>query len=157
MCIDGPAASGKTTLAADLKRRTQCQVVHMDDLYDGWDGLPSVHEQLATLLLPLVAGRPGTYRHYDWHQGRHTHEVTVSPQPLLVVEGVASASAAFAHLATVVAWVEAEHDVRRARGASRTPPFVEHWDAWAAAERAHFDADGTRARADLVVDTSTPG
>lgn len=157
MCIDGPAASGKTTLASDLERRTGCQVIHMDDLYDGWDGLPDVHEQLATLLLPLAAGRHGTYRHYDWHLGRHTHEVRVSPQALLVVEGVGSASVVSAHLATVVVWVEAEDGVRRARGAARTPPFVEHWDAWAAAERAHFDTDGTRARADLVVDTTEPG
>ncbi len=39
VCVDGPAGSGKTSLADAVARRTAAQVVHMDDLYGGWDGL----------------------------------------------------------------------------------------------------------------------
>ena len=42
-------------------------VVHMDDLYDGWDGLPRSTSSSDTLLAPLAAGAPGRYRRYDWH------------------------------------------------------------------------------------------
>ena len=41
--IDGPSGSGKTTLAAEIEQHwnsaVKLQVVHMDDLYPGWDGL----------------------------------------------------------------------------------------------------------------------
>ncbi|MGO1280054.1 MAG: AAA family ATPase, partial [Cellulosimicrobium funkei] len=37
--VDGPAGSGKTTLAAQLEAALPAQVLHMDDLYEGWRGL----------------------------------------------------------------------------------------------------------------------
>ncbi len=37
VCIDGPAGSGKTTLAEALSEVLDgAPVVHMDDLYEGW-------------------------------------------------------------------------------------------------------------------------
>ena len=36
--IDGPAGSGKTTLAKELMSSLDsCYTIHMDDLYEGWD------------------------------------------------------------------------------------------------------------------------
>ena len=40
--IDGPAGSGKTTLANDLasefaKKIGEISVIHLDELYEGWD------------------------------------------------------------------------------------------------------------------------
>jgi pantothenate kinase-related protein Tda10 len=59
VCVDGPAGSGKSTLASALVRLApDAVVVHMDDLYAGWDGLPDVADQLEGLLRPL-AGCPG--------------------------------------------------------------------------------------------------
>src|SRR5262245_24789958 len=77
ICVDGPAGSGKTTLANQIvlsgrARDLSADVVHMDDLYEGWDGLdlqpePRVVDQL---LAPLAAGRPGRWQRYDWYAGR---------------------------------------------------------------------------------------
>ena len=44
VAIDGPAGSGKTTLAGALSdelvgRGAKAAVLHLDDLYDGWTGL----------------------------------------------------------------------------------------------------------------------
>ena len=55
LCVDGPAGSGKTTLADEIRAITGAPVVHMDNLYEGWDGLPRVGQQLERLLLPAVA------------------------------------------------------------------------------------------------------
>lgn len=157
ICVDGPSGAGKTTFAAALGRLDlSSRVVHLDALYDGWDGLPRVGEQLASLLEPLVAGRAGTYRRYDWHAGRYAETVTVEPAPLLVLEGVGAWSPAYAHLVTALVWLDAAPDVRLARAVGRDGAAVEpQLRRWAEAEAIHFAACGTRERADLVVRTDT--
>ena len=154
VCIDGPGGSGKSTLAAALvDLQPAGRVVHMDDLYDGWEGLARVTDQLAGLLLPLAEGRPGSYRRYDWHAKAFAETVTVKPVPLLVVEGVGSAAAVYSTLATVVVWVEAPREQRLQRGLARDGEDLRgQWLQWMAAEERHFASEGTRRRADVVVD-----
>ncbi|MGH3988365.1 MAG: uridine kinase family protein, partial [Pseudonocardiaceae bacterium] len=71
--VDGPAGSGKSTLAGRVAAALGgAQVVHMDDLYEGWSGLDQAvwRRLLAWVLEPLAAGRTGRYRRYDWPAGR---------------------------------------------------------------------------------------
>ena len=154
LCIDGPAGSGKTTLAAELAGLgAATRVVHMDDLFAGWSGLSEVDAQLGDLLLPLAQDRPGSYRRYDWLAGEFAEEVVVAPVPLLVVEGVGSGAARFAPMVTALVWVEAPHDLRMARGLARDgDTFAPHWERWAADEAALFARERTRERADIVID-----
>ena len=154
VCVDGPAGSGKTTLAlAVAGRRPGARVVHMDDLYDGWDGLPRLTAQLTGLLRPLAGGEAGSYRRYDWAAGRYAETVTVPPGPLLVLEGVGSGSREHADLITVLAWVEAPADLRLRRGLERDgAAMADHWRQWAVDEQALFRREATAERADLLVD-----
>jgi uridine kinase len=153
VCVDGPAGSGKTTLADALRRREPTAVVvHMDDLFEGWDGLPTVGAQLTTLLPPLAEGRRGTYRRWDWQVSRWAERVEVAPVPLLVIEGVGSGSLEAAPFTTVLVWVEAPHDLRMRRGIERDgEAFAPYWKAWAAAEAEHFAQHRTRERAHLLL------
>ncbi len=154
ICVDGPAGSGKTTLASELAVRASAPVVHMDDLYPGWDGLPLVDAQLESVLRPLAQGEPGSYRRYDWHRAEFTETVEVPPADLLVIEGVGSGSSKVADLMTVLVWVDAPHDLRMRRGIERDgEAFAPYWDAWARAEDEVFARERTRDRADLVVAT----
>lgn len=157
VCVDGPAGSGKTTLATAVAalaaRGPGARVVHMDDLYDGWNGLPRLTAQLTGLLRPLARGEAGCYRRYDWHAGRYAETVTVPPVPLLVLEGVGSGSRDHADLITVLAWVEAAPELRLRRGLARDGvAMADHWRRWAVDEQAHFRREATAARADLLVD-----
>lgn len=156
ICVDGPAGSGKTTLAMALAELTRAPIIHMDDLYEGWDGLPTITAQLDTILRPLVTGAPGSYRRYDWVEGAYAEDVLVPPTPLLVIEGVGSGAAAYDDLRTALAWVDAPHEVRMRRGIERDgEAFRPHWEKWAAAETEHFARDQTAVRADIIVTTGT--
>lgn len=153
LCLDGPAGSGKTTLAAALQELTGSTVVHMDDLYDGWAGLSGVDARLASLLRPLAEGRPGSYRRYDWHAGAFAETHRVDPAELLVVEGVGSGSQETADLVTVLAWVDAPAGLRFSRGVERDGEALRgQWRAWMRDEEEHFAAHATRERAQVLVD-----
>lgn len=154
IAIDGPAGSGKTTLAAAVAALASgARVVHMDDLYAGWSGLARVTEQLDPLLRPLAAGGAGSYRRFDWHADAFAETVPVPPVPLLVLEGVGSGSAAHAALITTLVWVAAPHDLRMRRGIERDgDAFAPYWEQWAGDEAELFAREQTEGRADVLVD-----
>jgi len=55
----------------------------------------------------------------------------------------------------VLIWIEADRNVRFRRGMQRDgDSYLPHWQGWAALEEALFTGDGTRARADLILDTT---
>ncbi len=150
VCVDGPSGSGKTTFADGLG----LPVVHMEDLYPGWDGL----EQAVTMLLdevvaPLAAGRAARHRCYDWERGEYTSFRDIGTPPVLVVEGVGAGARAIASYAVLLLWMDAPADERFRRAMERDgDTYRPYWERWARQERAHFAAEGTRARADVIMD-----
>jgi uridine kinase len=158
VCIDGRSGAGKTTLAVRLAAALgDVQIVQLDDLYEGWSGLPGVWDRLdAWVLQPLRGNFPGRYRRYDWAAGSYAEWHDVPVRPALVVEGVGSAARGIDQVATLKIWVEAPLSVRYQRGMDRDgESFRPYWDDWAAAEDVHFARERTFERADLVVDGSS--
>jgi uridine kinase len=154
IAIDGPAGSGKTTLADALGARG-ATVVHLDDLYEGWSGLEgSLWPRLAAQVLePLRRGRPGRYQRYDWHAGAFAEWVDVPFPDLLVVEGCGSARRAVDPVAVLRVWVEAPADLRLERGLARDGADARaHWLTWMSDEAEHFARERTRERADVRLD-----
>jgi uridine kinase len=156
VCVDGPAGSGKTTLAAALAARLgeRAAVVHLDDLYEGWSGLAGVWDRVeAQILRPLEQGRPGRYQRYDWGAERFAEWVDVPVPEYLIVEGCGSAPRAVDGRAVLVAFVDAPEEVRLERGLARDGEhLLEHWLGWMAEEAAVLARERTRDRADVVVD-----
>ncbi len=158
VCVDGPAGSGKTTLAEELAAVLPgSPVVHMDDLYRGWEqdlGDPLAQRVGAWLLDAWAVGLPGRHLRFDWHASRFAEWVEVPAAPVVIVEGCGSASAGIREHASIVAWVEADPAVRLERGIARDGVGMRAaWLAWQEREAAHFTADGTAAAAHLVVRT----
>jgi cytidylate kinase len=153
VCVDGPAGSGKTTLGTVLAERTGGQLIHADDLMEGWRGLDAVGRELGGLVADLGAGRPASYRHFNWHLDRYDRTVPVPVADWLVVEGVGSGAAAVADATTVLVWVEVDDELRFERGRLRDGEAVqEQWRQFALDERALFERERTRERADVLVD-----
>jgi hypothetical protein len=161
VCVDGPSGSGKSLLGERIAAALGGPpLVHMDDLYPGWDGLADAVPQLyGRIVAPLVAGRAARYQRYDWDRGVYAEEHDLGRPPLLVVEGVASGARVVAAHAVLLVWVEAPRAERFRRGIERDgEAYRPHWERWAKQEDAHFAAERTRERADLWVNgaPSTP-
>ncbi|MGY1643656.1 uridine kinase [Geodermatophilus sp. SYSU D00703] len=154
VCVDGPAGSGKTTLAGALADRLGAPVVHMDDLYAGWTTTGAFARLAAGVLRPLAAGQPGAYHRYDWGAGRFDRSpIPVPSSDVLVVEGCGSCPRAADPWAVLRIWVEAPPEVRLARGLARDGVTLEpEWRCWQRTEAALFAAERTRERADVRVD-----
>ncbi|TFV65688.1 UNVERIFIED_ORG: uridine kinase [Bacillus sp. AZ43] len=156
VCVDGPAGSGKTTVAGRLAAALGdgAVVVHLDDLYAGWTITGAVARLSAGVLRPLAEGRAGAYHRYDWHAGRFADDPTPVPVPaVLVVEGCGSSPRALDPWTTLRVWIEAPRDLRLSRGLDRDGAGMEpEWLRWQETEAAEFARESTRARADVCLD-----
>lgn len=157
VCVDGPSGSGKSRLASRIARaRTGSVVLHLDDLLVGWDGLRDLPDTVARDVLgPLEQGLPASYRRYDWHAATLADHVQVPPTDLLVLDGVGSGARPIAPWRSLLVWVEADLDVRRARGLARDgDSYAPHWESWARSEARHHTGERTREHADVILDTT---
>jgi adenylate kinase family enzyme len=142
--IDGRAGSGKTTLASHVARSLGADLVHLDDLYPGWDGLAEGAIAAETDVLSR-----GGYRRYDWASAELAEWVPVDRSRTLVIEGCGAITAGAVsaartlgkgHSGAVVAvWVECPEPVRQARALGRDGEmFRPHFERWAIQEAEHF-------------------
>ncbi len=156
--VDGRSGTGKTSLAEQLAHALSgddapVPVVHLDDLYPGWDGLAAaVPALVAGVLEPLSRGEDARWRRWDWAADAPGRWAEVAWAPTVVVEGVgATAAPCRPHLSATI-WLEAPDDVRYARAIGRDGEgFAREWDRWAAQEVGYLDADRPAEHADVVV------
>jgi uridine kinase len=164
IAFDGPSGAGKTVLTQALAEQLpNAAIVHLDDLYPGWDGLEAAVPLLVEhVLVPLRGPAPVAVPAWDW-----ARDVPGPPRPrpdlgpprpaVVLVEGAgAGARACAPHLSALV-WLDAPEPLRKERALARDgAAYGPHWDRWARQEQAHFARERTRERADLLLDT-TPG
>lgn len=138
--IDGRAGSGKSTLADALQRKlfkdgeTLPRLVHMDDLYPGWDGLAAGAEYLQRFVLgPITARKTANWQLYDWALGERREWREFSGGTPLIVEGCGSLNQQSAPVADITVWLEVDQAVRFDRWVAREGSD-EHWASWAAQE-----------------------
>jgi uridine kinase len=155
VCVDGPAGSGKTTLAAAIADVVPgTHVVHCDELLHGWRGLPGLARTVEAFLEPLARGEGSRWTRWDWVADDWAESHPVEAGGLLVLEGTGSWSPGIAPLVGVLVWVEAETELRLRRGMARDGEHMRpQWEQWRIDEELLFARLGTRARADLVVVT----
>lgn len=145
--IDGGSGSGKTELAAVLAPAIGAELVRLDDIYPGWDGL-----EAASQMVPGII-ETNRWRRWDWVAGEPAEWHDLDPHRPLVIEGCGSLSRANRALATFGIWVELDEPTRKARALARDgDAYAPHWDRWAAQERAFFERDRPDRLADTVLE-----
>jgi uridine kinase len=155
--IDGRAGSGKSTLAALLQNQffkdgeSLPRLIHMDDLYDGWDGLQAGVDYLQRLILnPIVARKKASWQEFDWVAGERGRWREFEGQTPLIVEGCGSISRMAAEAASIKVWVESEDQVRYQRWLEREGS-EENFGRWAAQEVEFYARERSSELADLTV------
>jgi len=159
IAIDGPAGSGKTTLAKAVASRFDAPVVEIDDFFCG-NSLHSWWPRFETqVVAPLLRGEDALYQVRDWRGDEFGDglrgEKRTRWAPVIVIEGVTSSHRALAASLACRIWVEAPPAQRLARGIARDgESHRELWRRYMAEEAVFFAEDRTRERADLILDTS---
>jgi len=145
--IDGGSGSGKTVLAARLSEALGAQLVRLDDLYPGWDGLDAGSEMVRTDVL----GASG-WRRWDWAADQPAEWHELDRHRALVIEGCGALSRANRALAGYGVWVELDEPTRKARALARDgDAYAPHWDRWAAQEKLFFQRERPDLLADLIL------
>ena len=153
--IDGPCASGKTTLAQRLAEVFGAQVIHTDDFV-----IPhalKTAERLAVpggncdaerlvkeAVRPWKQGLPVKYRRYDCHLDRLLPEETLPESRLLIIEGSYCGLPAIRGCADLCLFVNTPEEVREARLARRESPesLRRFHERWIPLENAYFTEYG---------------
>lgn len=157
--VDGPSGAGKSTLADTIiaawptDARTP-QLLRMDDLVPGWDGLAAGSAALADLLGRRAGGVDATWRAWDWITDQPGALEVVRADRPVVVEGSGAITVGTAPIADLAVWVELNDEPeRRRRAIARDGEvYAPHWARWAAQEAEHRRRHAPSALADLVVD-----
>ncbi|HYN67497.1 MAG TPA: hypothetical protein VES93_11465 [Ornithinibacter sp.] len=157
VAVDGRSGSGKTLLGTAVAQQLGCPVVHLDEIYPGWDGLEAgVALVTGHVLEPLARGERAAYPRWDWMRSRPGRTIPVDAASHLVLEGCGALVPPAAAFATVRVWVDAPTEVRKERALSRDgETYAPHWERWAAQEDAVYAAARPWACADLVLRTVT--
>ena len=163
--IDGRSGAGKSTLAEILRDlvfqedHQSPRVIHMDDLYPGWEGLLEGSLYLKEQILrPLAHEGKAHWQRWDWGEGIRGGKDegngwrAFEGDNLLIVEGCGSLTRASKELSHFSIWVESDKDRRRNRFMSRdNGKLADRWPAWSEQEDEFYKEAMSSALADAII------
>jgi uridine kinase len=157
--IDGRAGSGKSTFAEGLQQQlfrdgeSAPRVIHMDNIFEGWDGLALGSDYLVRFILqPLARRETASWQDWSWVKNQRSSWREFSGGTPLIVEGCGSLTERSKEHADISIWLEASEETRRERWIQRER-HLEKFDFWAAQELDFYAREKSQSLADLVIKT----
>jgi len=158
IAIDGPAGAGKTTLAAkffaELSVDKSVVVIHMDDLYDGWDNALSdeLTSTLAEILHAYKTASVFTLPIFNWSTMSFESTRSFQPSEIVIIEGVGAGQKIVRDSGATLYWLDIEPEMGLARVLERDGVEIEsQMRQWQITQDAHFKRDATRMHADHII------
>lgn len=142
VAIDGQSASGKTTLAEEIRGHFGGNTYHMDDFFLPPEKRRAVrlsqpggnvdYERFAeAALAPILAGVPFSYRPFSCKTGALSSPVSVRPAKLEVIEGAYSQHPYFCDPYDLKIFLGIDEEIQRARilkrNGERAEMFFSKW------------------------------
>ena len=158
IAIDGPAGAGKTTLAAkffaEFSVDKSVVVIHMDDLYDGWDDAlgDALTSTLAKILQAYKTKSEFTLSIFNWSTMGFDSTCSFQPSEIVILEGVGAGQKVVRDAGTTLYWLDIEPEIGLARVLQRDGFEIEsQMRRWQITQDAHFARDATRLHADHII------
>ena len=157
--IDGRAGSGKSTFAESLQQQlfrdgeSAPRVIHMDNIFEGWDGLALGSDYMVRFILqPLARQETASWQDWSWVKNQRSSWREFSGGTPLIVEGCGSLTERSKEHADISIWLEASEETRRERWLKRER-HLDKFDFWAAQELDFYAREKSQSLADLVIKT----
>jgi uridine kinase len=157
--IDGRAGSGKSTFAEALQQQlfrdgeSAPRVIHMDNIFEGWDGLALGSDYMVRFILqPLARQETASWQDWSWVKNQRSSWREFSGGTPLIVEGCGSLTERSKEHADICIWLEASEETRRERWIQRER-HLEKFDFWAAQELDFYAREKSQSLSDLVFKT----
>lgn len=157
ICIDGPAGSGKTTLAKNIQKLlNDSYVIHMDEIYEGWQN--SLNENLISnvnnwIILPMKNDDPIIYKKFDWHLNLRSESVVINKYKFIILEGVGAASLGIRDKSALNIWIEGRKEILLKRVLDRDGNQIEEeMQFWQIKEQEYFSKHDTKKHCDIWID-----
>lgn len=155
--IDGPAGAGKSTLAARIVEEIGAgEIIHCDDLYNGWDDAltETFQEHLQQWILdPLSQGQMPRYQKYDWSSRAFSPSVALGRSALIILEGVGCAIEKVTKAADLTIWIDIPYHVGLERVLQRDGEEIRNeMLRWLDRQREYFELNSNRENCDIHID-----
>jgi len=164
LAIDGPCASGKTTLALLLERLYSCSVFHMDDFFlRPHQRTPERFAEIGgnvdrerfseEVLVPLFKNEPVTFHRFDCSTLTLSAPITVKSTPLTVVEGSYSMHPELSTYYTISVFLDISADEQKKRILKRNSPQLakRFFSEWIPLENRYFQCCDIKNKCNLVI------
>lgn len=157
IAIDGRAGAGKTTLAAsfyeELSADKTVAVIHMDDLYDGWEN--ALSERLTQTLESIVKSHQSKVAFgidiFNWQSMSFDSKRVIHPVDILILEGVGAGQKVVRDAGATLYWLDIDAEVGIQRVLNRDGnQIASQMKQWQIAQEIHFLRDKTRENAEHI-------
>ena len=157
IAIDGRAGAGKTTLAAsfyeELSVDKTVAVIHMDDLYDGWEN--ALSERLTQTLESIVKSHQDKVAFeidiFNWQSMSFDSKRVIHPVDILILEGVGAGQKVVRDAGATLYWLDIDAEVGIQRVLNRDGnQIASQMKQWQIAQEIHFLRDKTRENAEHI-------
>ena len=157
IAIDGRAGAGKTTLAAsfyeELSADKTVAVIHMDDLYDGWEN--ALSERLTQTLESIVKSHQSKVAFeidiFNWQSMSFDSKRVIHPVDILILEGVGAGQKVVRDAGATLYWLDIDAEVGMQRVLNRDGnQIASQMKQWQIAQEIHFLRDKTRENAEHI-------
>ena len=155
--IDGPAGSGKTTLAKSLSGLLEnCPIIHMDEIYEGWENAlsPKTFKDLVEWIInPLLENNSIEYIKYDWNLEQRIEKIVINNSKIIIIEGVGSSSFEISKHASLKLWIEVNKETGINRVLTRDGLHIqEQMKTWQSQESKFFIENNSKENSDIWID-----
>ena len=160
IAIDGPAGAGKTTLASNihlaLYPNFTSTIIHMDDLYNGWEKALSVEltEVLSYIAQAHSQSQPISLSKFNWAESAFSPAEAIDDAQLIILEGVGSGQSAIREYLSALIWIDIDESKGLSRVLERDGEGIRNqMQKWLVTQEQHFALEKTENAADFVLTT----